>query len=216
MLVKICGLRSLDDLRAAADAGADLVGIVFVPGVRRRVEPACAQEMVALFRQERQGLPTPRIVGLFADQPLGEVQAIAHQVGLDMVQLCGQEDIPYARRVGLPVVKAVHIVGSAPDQVAIAEAQVQALEDAGILPLLDKGGGPQPGGMGQPFDWGVAQALAQRGHRFLLAGGLTPENVAQAVRLVHPYGVDVSSGVETNGLKDYQKVRAFITAARNA
>ncbi|MCS7207042.1 MAG: phosphoribosylanthranilate isomerase [Dehalococcoidia bacterium] len=216
MLVKICGLRSLEDLHAAAEAGADLVGIVFVPGVRRRVEPDVAEEMVKRFRRERQGGHLPRVVGLFARQPLEEVQAVARQVGLDMVQLCGDEDIPFALQVGLPVLRAVHILGSGPTSVAQVEGQVRALEEAGITPLLDRGGGPQPGGLGKPFDWTVAQALAQKGRRFFLAGGLTPDNVAQAVRLVRPYGVDVSSGVETNGVKDYDKVRAFVRAAREA
>ncbi|GBD11623.1 N-(5'-phosphoribosyl)anthranilate isomerase [bacterium HR23] len=216
MLVKVCGLRTLEDMLVAAEAGADLLGIVFVPGVRRRVEPTLAREMVARFRQQFTVRPAPPIVGLFAHQPLEEVRAIARLVGLDRVQLCGEEDIPFALQVGLPVLKAVHITGAGAREVERAEAQVAALEEAGILPLLDRGGGPQPGGLGQPFDWTVAQALARRGHRFLLAGGLTPENVAEAVRRVRPYGVDVSSGVETDGRKDGAKVRAFLQVARSA
>ncbi|MFN3974792.1 MAG: phosphoribosylanthranilate isomerase [Dehalococcoidia bacterium] len=216
MLVKICGLRSADEMLVAAEAGADMLGIVFVPRVRRRVEPPLAQAMVSRFRQERRGKPVPRIVGVFADQPLEEVQGVVREVRLDMVQLCGHEEIPYALKVGIPVVKAVHIHTSGHAQIEEAEHQITALEAAGILPLLDRDGGTQPGGLGQPFDWGIAQALARRGHRFLLAGGLTPENVVEAVRLVRPYGVDVSSGVESNGVKNPAKVLAFITAARRA
>jgi phosphoribosylanthranilate isomerase len=212
MLVKICGVRSTEDIRAAAQAGADMVGIVFVPGVRRRVDPSHAREMVQRLRRD---YPSLRAVGLFADQPLEEVWAIASSVGLDMVQLCGHEDIPFALQVGLPVLQAVHVVGEGPGVVEAVAARVAALEGAGLLPLLDAGG-PQPGGMGRSFDWGVAEEVARRGHRFLLAGGLTPENVGEAVRRVRPYGVDVSSGVESNGVKDPAKVLAFVRAAREA
>ena len=91
---------------------------------------------------------------------------------------------------------------------------MQEVADAGGLALLDRASSKQPGGMGQTFDWSVARELARRGHRFLLAGGLTPDNVADAVDAVRPHGVDVSSGVETDGVKDAGKIRAFVTAAR--
>ena len=96
------------------------------------------------------------------------------------------------------------------------EERLQQVADAGGLGLLDRASSRQPGGMGQTFDWSVARELARRGHRFLLAGGLTPDNVAEAVDAVRPHGVDVSSGVETDGVKDAAKIRSFVHAARGA
>lgn len=203
---------------AAAEAGADMVGVNFVPGVRRRVDPAYAREMVARFRAS-----SPRsvlVVGLFADQPADEVVRIAEEVGVDWVQLCGNEGPDVWRRVGLPFLKSVHVPDLPDDTNARQEALVrlderlQEVSDAGGLGLLDRASSKQPGGMGQTFDWSVARELARRGHRFLLAGGLTPDNVADAVDAVRPHGVDVSSGVETDGVKDAAKIHAFVSAAR--
>ena len=217
-VVKVCGVKELAPLLAAAEAGADMVGVNFVPGVRRRVEPAYAREMVAQFRAR-----SPRsvlVVGLFADQPADEVVRIAEEVGVDWVQLCGGEGPDLWRRVGLPFLKSVHVPDLPDDASARREAllrldeRLQEVTDAGGLGLLDRASSKQPGGMGQTFDWSVARDLAGRGHRFLLAGGLTPDNVADAVDAVHPHGVDVSSGVETDGVKDAGKIRAFVSAAR--
>ena len=205
---------------AAAEAGADMVGVNFVPGVRRRVEPAAAREMVAQFRaSSSRRVP---VVGLFADQPVDEVVRIAEEVGVDQVQLCGNEGPDVWRQVGLPFLKSVHVPDLPDDAPSRQEAllrleeRLQEVADAGGLGLLDRASSRQPGGMGQTFDWSVARELARRGHRFLLAGGLTPDNVAAAIDAVRPHGVDVSSGVETNGVKDAAKVRAFVHAARGA
>ena len=203
---------------AAAAAGADMVGVNFVPGVRRRVEPSYAREMVARFRAS-----SPRavvVVGLFADQPADEVARIAEEVGVDRVQLCGHEGPDVWRQVGLPFLKSVHVPGMPDDAAAREEAilrldeRLREVAEAGGLGLLDRASSKQPGGMGQTFDWSVARELARRGHRFLLAGGLTPDNVADAIDAVRPHGVDVSSGVETDGVKDAAKIRAFVSAAR--
>ncbi|MSQ11413.1 MAG: phosphoribosylanthranilate isomerase [Dehalococcoidia bacterium] len=220
MLVKICGLQQLEHALAAAEAGADLFGMVFVPGVRRRITPqqarAIAQGVSAVCA--KQGKPAPKLVGLFADQPLDEVNAIARSVGLAHVQLCGAEPMDYCQRVAVPPLKVLHVDDSAPRQQAIAALDVtlKALNEAGWLAVLDRRSEKQPGGLGVTFDWTVAAELAQRGRRFLLAGGLTPENVANAVRTVYPYGVDVSTGVETSSVKDTGKIRAFIAASRKA
>ena len=202
----------------AAEAGADMVGVNFVPGVRRRVEPAFAREMVAQFRASSSRCVL--VVGLFADQPADEVVRIAGEVGVDWVQLCGQEGPDLWRKVGLPFLKSVHVPNMPDDAASRQEAmlrleeRLQQVTDAGGLGLLDRASSRQPGGMGQTFDWSVARELARRGHRFLLAGGLTPDNVAEAVDAVRPHGVDVSSGVETDGVKDAAKVRSFVSAAR--
>ncbi len=204
----------------AAEAGADMVGVNFVPGVRRRVEPATAREMVAQFRASSPRCVT--VVGLFADQPVDEVVRIVEEVGVDWVQLCGQEGPDLWRNVGLPFLKSVHVPDLPDDAASRQEAmlrleeRLQQVADAGGLGLLDRASSRQPGGMGQTFDWSVARELARRGHRFLLAGGLTPDNVAEAVDAVRPHGVDVSSGVETDGVKDAAKIRSFVHAARGA
>ena len=217
-VVKVCGVKELAPMLAAAAAGADMVGVNFVPGVRRRVEPSYAREMVARFRASSSR--SVLVVGLFADQPADEVARIAEQVGVDRVQLCGHEDPDVWRQVGFPFLKSVHVPDMPDDAVAREEAvrsldeRLREVADAGGMGLLDRASSKQPGGMGQTFDWSVARELARRGHRFLLAGGLTPDNVADAVDAVRPHGVDVSSGVETDGVKDAAKIRAFVSAAR--
>ena len=219
-VVKVCGVKELAPMLAAAEAGADMVGVNFVPGVRRRIEPATAQAMVARFRASSPRRVT--VVGLFADQPADEVLRIADEVGVDWVQLCGHEGPDVWRQVGLPFLKSVHIPDMPDDAASRQEAllrldeRLHEVAEAGGLPLLDRASSRQPGGMGQTFDWTVARDLAGRGRRFLLAGGLTPDNVAAAVDAVRPYGVDVSSGVETDGVKDAAKIRAFVSAARGA
>ena len=216
-LVKICGMREAEHMAAAAEAGADLVGLNFLPTVRRYIEPERGAALASAFRER--GLK-PKLVGLFADQDVEHVNAVARLVGLDMVQLCGSEPPEYWARVEPLVVKVVHVPvaasGDTDDQYAVVEtveARLHAINDAGHIALLDRESSVQPGGMGQTFDWSVARELAALGHRFILAGGLTPENVGAAIDAVKPWGVDVSSGVETDGVKDVDKIRRFVAAA---
>lgn len=212
--VKICSVQAVDHAVAAANAGADFVGFNFVPGVRRRLEEEAARRMIREYR-ERRGTDGPKLVGIFADQPLEEVSRIITECALDMVQLSGQEPISYALRVARPVIKAVSVPVEQPRDQTIDDLNqlLQELEAEDILPLLDPHVDGALGGTGATFDWAIAEALAPN-HQFLLAGGLTPDNVAHAVESVRPWGVDVSSGVETNGLKDPEKIRAFIQNAR--
>lgn len=217
-LVKVCGMRSAEQMAAAAEAGADLLGMVFLPTVRRYIPPEDASALASAFRERGEG---PKLVGLFADQDVEHVNAVAKLVGLDMVQLCGSEPPEYWARVEPLVVKVVHVPaaasGDTDDQYAVVEtveARLHTINDAGHIALLDRESSVQPGGMGQTFDWSVARELAALGHRFILAGGLTPENVGSAIDAVKPWGVDVSSGVETDGVKDVDKIRSFIAAAR--
>ncbi|MBI2935768.1 MAG: phosphoribosylanthranilate isomerase, partial [Chloroflexi bacterium] len=203
--------RELQHLLVATEAGANLLGMVFVPGVRRRLEVEQAKKIAEGYRQ-RLGSKALPLVGLFSDQPQGEVNDIAKHVGLDRVQLCGEEPLDYCARMAKPPMKVVHIPSDLPaaEILAQVEPRLSALAASGYLAILDRHGDTQPGGLGQPFDWTVACELARRGHRFLLAGGLTPDNVAQAIEAVRPYGVDVSSGVETKGVKDEAKIQAFV------
>jgi phosphoribosylanthranilate isomerase len=151
----------------------------------------------------------PLIVGVFADQPLEDVNAIAAAAGVDLVQLSGDESADFVREVGHPVLKAVHVEPGA-DAMDLLDT---AVEKRAAALMLDTASPDAQGGTGVAFDWSVGTELAKR-VPFLLAGGLTPENVVAAVEQVAPWGVDVSSGVETDGAKDLEKIRAFVRAAK--
>ena len=214
MQVKICGVRTLEDARAAAEAGADFIGLCFVPERRRRLEIPDAANIVKEIKQSSQ--TAPRFVGLFADQPLAEVNQTIATCGLDVAQLCGAESAEYCQQTEAQVIKVLHVPDTASGDEAVFEfaARMESHASAGNMVTLDRLVEGLQGGTGQTFDWSVAADLSARGHRFLLAGGLTPENVAQAVAQVKPWGVDVSSGVETRGVQDTTKIRDFIRAAR--
>ncbi len=213
--VKICGLGTPSDACMAAEAGADFIGMVFVPERRRRIMPDEAKNIVDAVR----GLngPSPRMVGLFADQPLEEVNEIVAHCGVDAVQLCGRESVEYAAAVDCQVIKVVHVPASyrAPDDVPQLADRVREYACAGCLVTLDRLVEGIQGGTGQSFNLDVAASLARRGNDFLLAGGLAPANVGRAISIVRPWGVDVSSGVETLGKKDRRKIQRFVSNAKD-
>ena len=212
VIVKICGNRTVDDLVAAAEAGADLLGIIFADAWRR-VPVDAAQEMVAELRRRIDS--PPLIVGVFVDQPLNEVTAISDAVGLDMVQLHGDEGPDYWEQLQRPLIVGYRITPGT--LLSDAEADLSSTMDYAAahdsLVLIEPHVRGQLGGAGVGLDLSLAAQLA-RHHAFLLAGGLDPDNVAQAIRAVHPLGVDVSSGVESDRRKDYRKVGRFIHEAR--
>ena len=214
--VKICGIGTPQDACVAAEAGADFIGMVFVPERHRRISPEAAREIVDAVR----GLegPSPQMVGLFADQPLDEVNETVARCDLDAVQLCGGESVEYTAAIDCQVIKVVHVPASyrAPDDVPHLSERAQEYADAGCLVTLDRLVEGVQGGTGQSFNLDVAASLARRGNSFLLAGGLTPANVGRVISVVRPWGVDVSSGVETIGKKDRGKIRRFISNARDA
>ena len=214
--VKICGIGTPDDACVAAEAGADFIGMVFVPERHRRITPDDAREIVDAVRS-LDG-PTPRMVGLFADQPLEKVNEVIAHCALDAVQLCGQETVEYSASVDCQVIKVVHIPASyrAPDDVPVVAERVREYADAGCLVTLDRLVEGIQGGTGQSFNLDVAASLAHRGGEFLLAGGLTPANVGRIISAVRPWGVDVSSGIETLGRKDRRKIQRFVENARHA
>ena len=223
--VKICGIRRLEDAQTAAGAGADFIGLVFVPGRPRRVEIGDAREITAGVK--KLGAGAPRVVGLFAGQPLDEVNRTIEECGLDLAQLCAQEPLDYCGKTQADVIKVVHVAGDIqinqdgggdgpPHQELVdLEELVESYIRHGHIVTLDRLVDGIPGGTGQSFNWVVAGHLSGRGHSFMLAGGLTPETVAEAIATVHPWGVDVSSGVEVNGVKDPEKIRAFIRNAKS-
>ena len=214
-IVKICGLRELSHMITAADAGADLLGMVFLPTVRRYIEPEKAKDLVSNFRDQGH---TQSIVGLFADQDVEEVNTVAKYVGLDMVQLCGDNEWgPYWDKMNLPIMRVLHVLSTRKSVFAMARAyglRVDEIRRKGHTAILDSQSDIQPGGLGETFDWSIARALANQGKRFMLAGGLTPENVREAIETTGSYGVDISSGVETDGNKDIAKIQTFITEAK--
>ncbi|MEI7769030.1 MAG: phosphoribosylanthranilate isomerase [Chloroflexales bacterium] len=203
MIIKICGLRMIEHALVAAEAGADLVGFVFAPS-RRQVSAAAAAEIAAAVR----ALPAPHplVVGLFVNAPAVEINAVAESVGLDLVQLSGDEPLAAAAGIGLPIIKTVRMDGSDREAAWIA---------AGVRLLVDAHVPGAYGGTGARADWRQAAGLARRAP-LILAGGLDPANVAAAKAHVRPWGVDVSSGVEAGGTKSAALIRAFIAAARAA
>ena len=211
--VKICGFRSAEPLLAAVDGGVDAVGLVFVPSARRCVT---ATEAHALLDEVRaSGRTLPSVVGLFADQPVEDVRGIIVSVGLDAVQLCGSEGVEYAEQLGVPVYKVISIDAETP--IAAQMPRIMVLQQrhalAGHRIVLDAQVPGEYGGTGQQFDWDLAADFAGA-FEMSLAGGLSPENVREAVERVRPWGVNVSSGVETDGEQDPAKVRAFVEAVR--
>ena len=214
--LKICGLRELDHALAAADAGADFLGFNFVPGVRRQISEERARAIIREYRHLR-GNGGPSLVGLFANQPLEDVNRIVWHCGLELAQLCGDEPPEFWDRVEAGVIKQTKVRDDGPREEVIAEVvrRVSDVASRGHLAMLDRHEHGALGGTGRTFDWGIARAIAEH-HRFLLAGGLSPENVGEAIAAVNPWGVDVSSGVETEGVKDPKKIAAFAEEIRRA
>ena len=213
---KICGLRDADNALVAANAGADFLGLNFVPGVRRRITPEQAESIIDHLRTKL-GEPVPTIVGLFANQPVDEVNNIVERCGLELAQLCGDEPREYWSEVAAPVIKQIKVRDDGPTDAAVemAARQIEEVTGSGCTPMLDKFEQGHLGGTGRTFDWRVASELAER-YDLILAGGLTPDNVARAIEEVGPWAVDVSSGVETDGVKDAAKIRRFAEEARGA
>ena len=158
-------------------------------------------------------MPGPRVVGLFRNQPPAFVNGVARTASLDMVQLCGDENDAYYAQMDLPVLRQVRVRPGA--SASDLEAEVKAHLDAGRMVVLDAYHPDTPGGAGKTFDWSVAAGVAFM-DGVLLAGGLTPDNVTDAIQQLNAWGVDVSSGVETDGVKDDVKIHDFITAALSA
>jgi len=207
MYVKICGLMDEASALAAAAAGADLLGFVFAPSRRRLT----AQRARAIVRALRESAPHPpvRTVGVFVDECPLRVDDVAAYCGLDYVQLSGHEDGAYLRRLGTPAIVARRATRD------LTAAALAPLRETAAFLLLDAYSPGALGGTGTACDWEVAARVA-REHPILLAGGLTPDNVAAAIAAVRPLGVDVSSGVETDGRKDPAKIAAFVARAKEA
>ena len=204
--VKICGLTNLDDARVAIDAGADALGFIFFSGSPRYVTSAAAARIIAQLP------PLICKVGVFVNEPVESVRDIAKSAGIDTIQLHGDEPADFCDQLAadnFKVIKAFRVK----DQASLAPMKTFRA----CAYLLDSYVPGQPGGTGAKFNWDLAIHAQSFGTPLILAGGLVPENIRDAVVKVAPYGVDVSSGVEAApGKKDHSKVRAFIAAARSA
>jgi phosphoribosylanthranilate isomerase len=222
-LVKICGVSEPKHARAAAAFGADFVGVVFAPS-RRQVTLGQAKSIARALGKHPDGLHCPSdpqsieralrerkplLVGVFADQDADTMNSIAREVGLDLVQLSGSEPWEVNDHLERPVLKCMKMRDGE------TASQLLFHYHGGALLLLDPFVPGAYGGTGQTLDWRVAAEIARKTPT-VLAGGLTTENVAEAVRCVHPWAVDVSSGVETDGAKDTDKIRDFIANAKAA
>ena len=202
--IKFCGITRLDDAELAVSAGAWAIGLIFWPRSPRRCDPGAAVDIAAAVKRRAE------VVGVFVNATLDHVAQTADGVGLTMIQLHGEEGPAYcgeaARRTGCKVIKAARVRG---------RADVQALVPFHTdYHLLDSYTAEVPGGTGETFSWEMARA--HRGRiPVILSGGLTPDNVADAIAAVQPYAVDVASGVELSpGRKDPEKLAAFAAAVR--
>ncbi|MFF2457328.1 N-(5'-phosphoribosyl)anthranilate isomerase [Peribacillus simplex] len=197
MLVKICGIKTLADAQTAVESGADFIGFIFAES-SRKVEPEIVGEIVANLAGQ------VKKVGVFANQTEQEVIKSAEIAGLDYIQLHGNESASFARRMPLPVIKAF-AVNSEKDLENLHEYPADYL--LVDLPKISSA-------KGLTLDWDMIRKADLPPGKVILAGGLTPENVRKAINAVSPFAVDVASGVETNGLKDAVKIKAFINEAK--
>jgi phosphoribosylanthranilate isomerase len=199
--IKVCGITNLEDALLAAELGADALGFIFYAKSPRKVAPEVAREIIAQLP------PFVAAVGVFVDEAAAVVQEVAAEVGLDWVQLHGQESPEYCRGLDCKVIKGFRIK----DKSSVRELEpYRGAVQACLLDTYKKG---QVGGTGESFDWHLAREARKYG-RIILAGGLTPENVAQAIAIALPAAVDSASGTEAvPGRKDPAKLRAFFKAA---
>lgn len=197
MIVKICGITRIEDAEAAVAAGAHAIGFVFWPESPRFIDPFRAARIAAALP------PFVTPVGVFVNQAPSYINAVAARVKLGAVQLHGDEEIDQVRSISRPVIKAIALGPRSPDA---------SSWPSHVTLLLDVHDPGQRGGTGRTIDWSAAASIAG-GRRVLLAGGLTPVNVAEAVARVRPFGIDVSSGVERSpGVKDHGRIRALFEA----
>lgn len=237
MYIKICGLTRPEHAEAAEAAGADMIGLMFAEKSRRHLSVEDARRVLsalkphrretvhnlalpgsggwfqrcALSLEERIAARRPLVVGVFVGQPPSLVNAVTEMLDLDLIQLSGGEPWEQCLQLHRPVIKAVKAGEGADPQAIIAAAEA----GTAVLTLLDADVPGEDGGTGIAADWVCASTVAAA-LPVMLAGGLTPQNVGEAVRRVRPWAVDVSTGVERDGTKDAELIEAFVRVAREA
>ena len=211
--IKICGIKNEEDALAAAEAGADFIGLVFATSPRQ-VTPSLAERITAALRKNKAKAES---VGVFVNTPAPTVRKIADICHLDWVQISGDESWEYCIELSRPVIKVIRVSRNyQPEPVCkhLAYGRKMIGEQKHIF-LLDSSAREKYGGMGMTFDWNLALPIAEQ-FPVIIAGGLNPENVGRARKLIKPWGVDVSTGVETKGIKDMKKIIKFIKAVKEA
>ncbi|WP_079509380.1 phosphoribosylanthranilate isomerase [Mesobacillus jeotgali] len=201
MKVKICGIKTIEAAKHAFKCGADALGFVFADS-KRKIKVLEAKEIIEALPEDIWK------VGVFVNEDPAKIKEIAETAGLTHIQLHGEELLADFRSIGLPLIKSVSV-----------KSQEDLKEIEGLnadYMLLDSPPGKYRGGNGSSFDWDLARFLDQSNKNKILAGGLNPENVKLAISKVNPFMVDVSSGVETNGEKDFIKIKHFIKNAKTA
>jgi len=196
--VKICGITTKAALAAAVEAGADFVGFVFFNKSKRNISVEKAKELTEFVPQN------VKTVGIFVDEPIESLLKTAEDVGLDIVQLHGNESSDYCKKIGehIQKIKAIKIIDGEFAQNPCDFSEMPLLLDA------------QNSGFGEKFDWEKVDLSKIRGREFFVAGGLNCENVVSAIKYFAPFAVDVSSGVETDGIKDIEKIKKFCKTAK--
>ena len=199
--IKFCGITRIEDLQIAVDLGVDAIGLVFCPASPRAINVQQACTLIDLCG------PFITCVGLFMDQDAGTINSLIEQVSVDMLQFHGDESEQFCCSFGLPYLMSVAMGGNVQ---AVSESDYTS---ASAL-LLDSNELGQPGGSGKQFNWENIPALKRP---IILAGGLNPNNVSNAVKQVRPYAVDVSSGIESaKGIKEINKMKDFVSSVRDA
>jgi phosphoribosylanthranilate isomerase len=199
--VKVCGIKRLEDAVLAVELGADFIGLNFWPGTKRVLELKDAQKIAQAIKGRAE------IVGVFVNQPLEQVKELAKAVGLDWVQLHGEETPEYCGQIPVPLIKALRL--GSKDDLNIMDSYRKVVW---LIDSKTKG----YGGSGISPNWALAQKAKAKAGEIILAGGLNPENIAAAITTIQPWAVDVASGVETSpGVKDAEKLKKIFEAIKN-
>jgi len=204
--VKICGLTNLEDARFVSGALVDYLGFIFFESSPRFIDPPKAGAII-------NWLEGPQSVGVFVNQSLDEVNDIAKQTGIELVQLHGNESPDYCKLIDKPIIKVIHIEHN--DTIESINDRIKEYSDAVDFFMFDNKVGDQWGGTGQTFDWNVIKDM-NLDLPFFLSGGLNSDNIEEAIETVKPYAVDLSSSLEeVPGLKDFEKIEDFMDVMRS-
>ena len=211
--VKICGLRTLSDATIAIQEGADFIGFVFVQNVTRQINVSTAKKIIKQTKKLLQPDAQLKFVGLFVNEQIDQINQIITECELDYVQLCGNETPTQWKSLNTNVIKQLKIPPSIAEELTIDEEMIirdaEMIYSSGAKILIDADVQGKHGGTGVLSDWDLASKISAK-YPVILAGGLTPRNVSNAIQVVNPWGVDVSSGVESNSQKDPEKIAQFI------
>ena len=211
--VKICGLRTLSDATIAMQEGADFIGFVFVQNVTRQINVSTAKKIIKQTKKLLQPDAQLKFVGLFVNEQIDQINQIINECELDYVQLCGNETPTQWKSLNTNVIKQQKIPPSIAEELTIDEEMIirdaEMIYSSGAKILIDADVQGKHGGTGVLSDWDLASKISAK-YPVILAGGLTPRNVSNAIQVVNPWGVDVSSGVESNSQKDPEKIAQFI------